>query len=121
MIARPSDRPAPLMSLLRGVGVIAYIIVLSAGVLVLYAGIQNYSDVETQGSAFGTTVLGIAITSLPFAVYFTAKTARSYARSKSRYELPDTPLRFFLYTACSAGFLLLSLVSLLLYVMYSRS
>jgi hypothetical protein len=66
-------------------------------------------------------VLGLAITSMPMSVYFISKAITSYKKGRSQYELPDTPMRFFLYTFFSAGFLLLSIVSLLVYIVYSRT
>jgi len=121
MSTRSRGRSSPFRSLLRGLGLLFSILILLIGVVVLYAGIQNYFSAEAQGAAFGTTVLGLAITSLPLALYFSAKAAKSYKKSKSQYELPDTPMRFFLYTAFSAGFFLLLLVSVLMFIMYVRT
>jgi hypothetical protein len=108
-------------TLLRGFGALVTVAVLAVGALVLYAGIQNYASGDVQSSGFDTTVLGIAILSFPLALLFSAQANKSYRRSKSRYEIPDTPLRFFLLSSFGAGFLLLSVVSILMYLMYLRS
>ena len=109
------------MTVFRFLGVLVAILILMVGAVFLYAGIQNYFAAEAQGVAFGTTTLGLAIFCLPLAVYFTGRARKSYKKSRSQYELPDTPLRFFMLMLFSAGFLLLSLVSILLYIVYMYS
>lgn len=109
------------MTVLRLLGMLIAIFVLMVGAVFLYAGIQNYFAAESQGVAFGTTTLGLAIFCFPLAVYFTSRARKSYKKSRSKYELPDTPLRFFMLMLFSAGFMLLSLISILLYIVYMTS
>lgn len=90
---------------------------LTVGSFILYAGLQNYFDSDHDG-AFSNTLLGLALVSIPLAILFTARAVMSYKRSRSQYELPDTPLYFFIQVFVSAGFMLISVTALMLYLIY---
>jgi hypothetical protein len=111
-------RSSPLRSVAKGVLLFLVFLLLTVGSIVLYAGVQNYFEDDHDDAAFTNVVLGLSLVSLPLALLFTARASRSYRRSRSQYELPDTPLYFFTQTFLSAGFLLLAAVSLMLYLVY---
>lgn len=110
-----------LRAFIRVIGSILIIIMILVGTILLYAGIQNYINEDSQGLAFGTTVLGLAIISFPLAVFLAVKAIGSYRKGRSEYEMPDTPMRFFMFTFFSAGFLLLSFVAILMYIIYAKA
>ena len=114
------DKPptSPLRAAGRAVFIFITLLFLTVGLFILYAGLQNYLDSERDDGAFSNTLLGVALVSIPLAVLFTARAVKSYKRNRSQYELPDTPLYFFIQTFVSAGFMLISVTALMLYFIY---
>jgi hypothetical protein len=117
MTARQAPTSA-LRSAGRALFIFLTLLFLTVGLFILYAGLQNYLDSESHDGAFSNTLLGVSLVSIPLAFIFTARAVKSYKKSRSQYELPDTPLYFFIQTFVSAGFMLISITALMLYLIY---
>jgi hypothetical protein len=114
-------RIGTLRTIRNAIGLALMIVTFLVGAILLYAGIQNYLSSDSDGSGFSTTVLGISIISFPLSILFGIRMAKSYKKSRSRYEMPDTPFHFFLLAFLSSGFLFIAIVALLIFIVYSQS
>ncbi|MDH7516169.1 MAG: hypothetical protein QHI48_09875 [Bacteroidota bacterium] len=100
------------------IGILATVL-LTVGVLILYAGVETYLGREptSEGTTpFATVLIGMAVVSFPLAVYFSIKASRQFRSKTSRYDLPESPFRLFLLLVASGGFVLLMVLSLVLYL-----
>jgi hypothetical protein len=95
------------------------VLLMSIGLLMF---VSSYlSRMEDTENAFSVEVLSIAIFLLPVAIFFSAKTVKSYRSMNSKYGLPDTPVRSFILMASSILLVIFIIVTIAIYIVASRS
>ena len=95
------------------------VVLMSVGLLMFVSSYQ--SRMENTENAFSVEVLSIAIFLLPVAVFFSAKTIKSYRAMNSKYGLPDTPVRSFILMAASILLVIFIMMTIAIYIVASRS
>ncbi len=105
---------------MKTAGAAAAALILILGTIILYSGLQSYLGGEpAEGAApFATTLLGLSVISFPFTVFFSIAAARAFRRRRSRYELPESPMRLLMLLVASGGFVLLTVLSLTMYLAF---
>lgn len=87
-------------------------------ILFFLSGTQSYMDGERTEAALGNIVLSVALVSFPLAILFGYKAAIKYLVPQQPYQLPDSPAKTMLYIVLTAGFVLTTAISIIVFLFY---
>jgi hypothetical protein len=103
----------------KGLGMLLTAVVVTLGITLLVQSMIDYSNGETQdGSAFASLLLSSCLISFPITAFFIGKTVATYRQQQTKYGMPEPPARLFLLIAISGVLLIVTGLTLTMYVIY---
>lgn len=103
----------------RGVVMLVTVFVVTMGITLLVQSIIDYSNGETQdGNAFAYLLLATCLIAFPLTAFFIMKTVATYRQQQTKYGMPEPPARMFLLIAISGVLLLVTGLTMTMYLIY---
>ncbi len=111
-------RARALVRISKVVFVVVSLMLATLGALFFLSGFQSVVEGEHSDLAWGNIMLSVALVSFPLAIFFGYKSAKHYLIPTDGYQPPESPLKTLLYIALTGGFVLITVISIIVFLLY---